>query len=63
MTLAIAGTACARKTVARPAGQSTLLAFLAAAAVGLLGAMIGLGGARFRLPLLIGLFGSSCCKR
>jgi uncharacterized protein len=37
--------------------QSTVLAFLAAAAVGLLGGMIGLGGAEFRLPLLIGLFG------
>ena len=29
----------------------------ARAAVGLLGGMIGLGGAEFRLPLLIGLFG------
>ncbi|MFE4982320.1 hypothetical protein [Streptomyces sp. NPDC056664] len=27
------------------------------AAIGLLGGMIGLGGADFRLPLLIGLFG------
>ncbi|MEO8518928.1 MAG: hypothetical protein ABI438_07075 [Dermatophilaceae bacterium] len=27
------------------------------AAVGLLGGMIGLGGAEFRLPLLIGVFG------
>ena len=33
------------------------LAFLAGAAVGLLGGMIGLGGAEFRLPLLIGIFG------
>lgn len=32
-------------------------AFVAGAAVGLLGGMIGLGGAEFRLPLLIGLFG------
>lgn len=31
--------------------------FLAGASVGLLGGMIGLGGAEFRLPLLIGLFG------
>ncbi|ATE55188.1 TSUP family transporter [Actinosynnema pretiosum] len=31
--------------------------FAAGAAVGLLGGMIGLGGAEFRLPLLIGLFG------
>ena len=32
-------------------------AFLAGAAVGLLGGLVGLGGAEFRLPLLIGLFG------
>jgi len=31
--------------------------FAAGASVGLLGGMIGLGGAEFRLPLLIGLFG------
>ena len=30
---------------------------LAGAAVGLLGGLIGLGGAEFRLPLLIGVFG------
>jgi len=34
-----------------------IAAALAGAAVGLLGGMIGLGGAEFRLPLLIGLFG------
>lgn len=34
-----------------------LLALLAGAAVGTLGGLIGLGGAEFRLPLLIGLFG------
>ncbi len=33
------------------------LAVAAGAGVGLLGGMIGLGGAEFRLPLLIGLFG------
>ncbi|MGC5331135.1 hypothetical protein [Micromonospora sp. DT62] len=33
------------------------LAFAAGAAVGVLGEMIGLGGAEFRLPLLIMLFG------
>ncbi|GAA3165221.1 sulfite exporter TauE/SafE family protein [Blastococcus jejuensis] len=33
------------------------LAFVAGAAVGLLGGLVGLGGAEFRLPLLIGLFG------
>ncbi len=32
-------------------------AFLAGAVVGALGGLIGLGGAEFRLPLLIGLFG------
>ncbi|MFH8836537.1 sulfite exporter TauE/SafE family protein [Streptomyces sp. NPDC017868] len=31
--------------------------FVAGGAVGVLGGMIGLGGAEFRLPLLIGLFG------
>ena len=34
-----------------------LQALLAGAAVGTLGGLIGLGGAEFRLPLLIGLFG------
>ncbi|MFF2662673.1 sulfite exporter TauE/SafE family protein [Kitasatospora sp. NPDC058032] len=33
------------------------LVFGAGAAIGILGGMIGLGGAEFRLPLLIGLFG------
>ncbi|MEV5341153.1 sulfite exporter TauE/SafE family protein [Streptomyces sp. NPDC052676] len=37
--------------------RSALAVFGAGAAVGLLGGMIGLGGAEFRLPLLIGLFG------
>jgi uncharacterized membrane protein YfcA len=36
---------------------SSLGVVLAGAAVGLLGGLIGLGGAEFRLPLLIGLFG------
>lgn len=46
-----------------PAAPSTALraapwqVVLAGGAVGLLGGMIGLGGAEFRLPLLIGLFG------
>ncbi|MFI1679105.1 hypothetical protein [Streptomyces sp. NPDC020607] len=31
--------------------------FSAGAAIGVLGGMIGLGGAEFRLPVLIGLFG------
>ncbi|MFF3803893.1 SDR family oxidoreductase [Streptomyces sp. NPDC002032] len=33
------------------------LVFAAGAAIGVLGGMIGLGGAEFRLPLLIGVFG------
>lgn len=37
--------------------RSLAVVFLAGAAVGLLGGMIGLGGAEFRLPLLIGIFG------
>ncbi|MEJ8632573.1 sulfite exporter TauE/SafE family protein [Streptomyces sp. MS2.AVA.5] len=37
--------------------RSTPVVFGAGAAVGVLGGMIGLGGAEFRLPLLIGLFG------
>ncbi|MET9378667.1 sulfite exporter TauE/SafE family protein [Streptomyces sp. NPDC002992] len=43
-----------RSTYSTP---SLPLAFGAGAAVGVLGGMIGLGGAEFRLPLLIGLFG------
>lgn len=37
--------------------RPSVVVFAAGAAVGLLGGMIGLGGAEFRLPLLIGLFG------
>ncbi|MGW6903714.1 sulfite exporter TauE/SafE family protein [Streptomyces sp. NPDC054940] len=37
--------------------QSTPLVFGAGAGIGVLGGMIGLGGAEFRLPLLVGLFG------
>lgn len=37
--------------------RSPLPAVIVGAAVGVLGGMIGLGGAEFRLPLLIGLFG------
>jgi uncharacterized protein len=39
------------------AARSLPLVFAAGAAVGVLGGMIGLGGAEFRLPLLIGVFG------
>lgn len=37
--------------------HSTSLVFGAGAGIGVLGGMIGLGGAEFRLPLLVGLFG------
>nr|WTB30972.1 sulfite exporter TauE/SafE family protein [Streptomyces sp. NBC_00830] len=37
--------------------RSMPVVFAAGGAVGILGGMIGLGGAEFRLPLLIGLFG------
>ncbi|MFI1714483.1 sulfite exporter TauE/SafE family protein [Streptomyces litmocidini] len=37
--------------------RSAPAVFGAGAAIGILGGMIGLGGAEFRLPLLIGLFG------
>ncbi|MEV7446551.1 sulfite exporter TauE/SafE family protein [Streptomyces sp. NPDC091204] len=37
--------------------HSVPVVFGAGAAIGVLGGMIGLGGAEFRLPLLIGLFG------
>lgn len=39
-----------------PAAGNWLAAAAAGAAVGLLGGLIGLGGAEFRLPLLIGVF-------
>ncbi len=35
----------------------TVQAFIAGAVIGVLGGLIGLGGAEFRLPVLIGLFG------
>ncbi|MEV0437031.1 sulfite exporter TauE/SafE family protein [Nocardia sp. NPDC050413] len=37
--------------------DSLMLVFTAGAVIGVLGGLIGLGGAEFRLPLLIGLFG------
>ncbi|RST04342.1 sulfite exporter TauE/SafE family protein [Streptomyces sp. WAC07149] len=40
-----------------PSAHSAPVVFGAGAAIGVLGGMIGLGGAEFRLPLLIGLFG------
>ncbi len=38
-------------------GRSVVWAFAVGAAVGLVGGLVGLGGAEFRLPLLIGVFG------
>jgi uncharacterized protein len=44
--------------VAAPARARSLWpALTASGGVGLLGGLVGLGGAEFRLPLLIGLFG------
>ena len=37
--------------------HNALAVFSAGAGIGTLGGLIGLGGAEFRLPLLIGLFG------
>jgi len=41
----------------RPQRHDALVAFSGGAGIGTLGGLIGLGGAEFRLPLLIGLFG------
>ena len=42
---------------ALPRTQSWLLATAAGAAIAILGGLIGPGGAEFRLPVLIGVFG------
>lgn len=47
----------AASLTAPPCARRELAGFAAGAGVGLLGGMIGLGGAEFRLPLLIGVFG------
>lgn len=44
-------------TVRGELSRSRPAAFAAGAAIGTLGGLVGLGGAEFRLPLLIGLFG------
>ena len=44
-------------TAAPPSPAKSAGAFFGGALVGTLGGLIGLGGAEFRLPLLIGLFG------
>lgn len=41
----------------RPVERPLRLAAMTGAGVGLIGGLVGLGGAEFRLPLLIGLFG------
>lgn len=46
-----------------PARTSQPVTAITGAAVGVLGGMIGLRTAEFRLPLLIGLFGFSPFKR
>lgn len=48
-----------RTTPARgvTSGRTSARTFSAGAVIGVLGGLIGLGGAEFRLPLLIGLFG------
>lgn len=54
--MAIAKGSTARSSP-RSVGDPLWLAALTGAGVGLLGGLVGLGGAEFRLPLLIGLFG------
>ena len=44
------------RTESGPAEERPVTAFVAGAVIGTLGGLIGLGGAEFRLPLLIGLF-------
>lgn len=46
-----------RNLAALRSTRSASVVFGSGAAIGVLGGMIGLGGAEFRLPLLIGLFG------
>jgi uncharacterized protein len=45
------------KPPARSPRRSPVLAALWGAPIGLLGGLIGLGGAEFRLPVLVGVFG------
>ena len=51
------GSTVALRSSADRRRRSLSVAFAAGAVIGLLGGMIGLGGAEFRLPLLIGVFG------
>lgn len=48
------GEASAGVAAKTPRARSLHLAFAAGAVIGVLGGMIGLGGAEFRLPLLVG---------
>lgn len=43
--------------------RSSATAFTGGAVIGALGGLIGLGGAEFRLPLLIGAFRFRRCKQ
>ena len=45
------------QSVVHRSAASPLGVFVTGAGIGILGGLIGLGGAEFRLPLLIGLFG------
>ena len=55
--LVIEGADHAAARAPRPPRRGWPIIFGSGAAIGALGGLIGLGGAEFRLPLLIGLFG------
>ena len=46
-----------RETTGQALARSPQAGFVVGAGVGVFGGLIGLGGAEFRLPLLIGVFG------
>ncbi|HLA40433.1 MAG TPA: sulfite exporter TauE/SafE family protein [Candidatus Glassbacteria bacterium] len=46
-----------QKSENQPGGKKYIWSFAAGAAVGVLGGLMGLGGAEFRLPLLVAFFG------
>ncbi|MGY1948957.1 sulfite exporter TauE/SafE family protein [Nocardia asiatica] len=54
---AVQSSARSGPTLSDRLAASSLAAFIAGAAIGVLGGLVGLGGAEFRLPLLIGVFG------
>lgn len=51
------------KDVDAAAIRNPVPAFATGGVIGMLGGLIGLGGAEFRLPLLVGLFGFRRSKR